>query len=855
MRISIAGKMTLAAPKPQPPNLLAVQGEVANASTQRPAGLRGLIYLPHVLTAMPLANSIAFVLPLHPIRGEVAKRRRAPAPASNRLPPSRFSRLPPPTLPVLRIREMAVPAPPRAARRLAALCFVVASCAAALAAPRAGASRPSREDLDVSLGSGGGVGVGIGIGGGGQGGGGGSSSSSPAPPSPSGPRPCDFENERLYRAYLVIQQFKESVTCDPMDITRSWSGTDLCSTYKGFFCQRPPNVSDRTIASVDFNGYMLRLPDLALFHANSNDFGGAVPALAGLQYFYELDLSNNRLAPAPFPTDVLGLTNATFIDLRFNSFYGELPVGVFCRFPRIQAIFDNNNQFSGSLPDNIGQSPVNYLSLANNRFTGEIPKSIARNAGTLLEVLFLNNSLSGCLPYELGLLEKATVIDAGTNRLTGTIPASFACLRKVEQLNLADNLLYGEVPDALCRLGFDRLRNLTLSGNYFTSLGSCCWDLIKQGRLNVDRNCIQWAPNQRSHEECAKFLQLPKSCPVSNYLPCSSKYHGSGGEPEEDDAAVEYRGRTRRNDLAGVEKGAERCASRDRETTDQAKARERAAVPRVSDVEGSNVNVAGAGGVATQAILSYEPFDGEGIECTARISQPQQSPPDAGYKHEQRTSAGRHPATVASISLCIVLPSRCHPHPSHLVAAVLCPQRETMVVAVIIPTDTVAAHSFHDAQEVTHVAAMTTSDRKISDTTPTLTTAASSRMEHHPYEVRLHSAASMSTALTSIRACVSTTGFCFIWASILYAPSLASFLFQATPSTATWETGASRRGARATTYRASLSGLRGSKRRKWSSVWIITELYRIVTVAAPQMRRTNQPPQLGQNLAWKMNYA
>ncbi|CAD6263147.1 unnamed protein product [Miscanthus lutarioriparius] len=453
---------------------------------------------------------------------------------------------------------MAGPGPSRAARSVVALfCFLVSS--AALVESRGGASsRPSRHQHG-SGGSGGvGIGIGIGIGiGGGGGGEGGSSPSSPSPPSSSQPRPCDFENERLYRAYLVIQQFRSTVTCDPMDITRSWSGTDLCGGYKGFFCERPPNVTDRTIASVDFNGYMLRadslqdfinsLPDLALFHANSNDFGGAVPALGGLQYFYELDLSNNKLAPATFPTDVLGLTNATFIDIRFNSFYGELPAGVFCRFPRVQAIFVNNNQFSGSLPDNIGQSPVNYLSLANNRFTGEIPKSIARNAGTLFEVLFLNNSLSGCLPYELGLLEKATVIDAGTNRLTGTIPASFACLRKVEQLNLADNLLYGEVPDALCRLAFSHLKNLTLSDNYFTSLGSCCWDLIKEGRLNVDRNCIQWAPNQRSHEECAKFLRKPKTCPVNNYLPCRSKSHSSS-EPADavtqEDAAAEYKYRT-----------------------------------------------------------------------------------------------------------------------------------------------------------------------------------------------------------------------------------------------------------------------------------------------------------------------
>uniref|UniRef100_A0ACD5UD38 Uncharacterized protein n=1 Tax=Avena sativa TaxID=4498 RepID=A0ACD5UD38_AVESA len=389
----------------------------------------------------------------------------------------------------------------------------------------------------------------------------------PPPPMSSEPRACEFENLRLYRAYLVIQKFRKTVTRDPKGVTDTWSGTDLCGSYKGFYCERPRNVRDRTVASVDLNGYQLHcdsvqgfvdaLPDLALFHANSNNFGGAVPNLKKLQYFYELDLSNNKLAPAPFPTDVLGLTNATFIDIRFNSFFGELPAGLFSSstFPDVEAIFLNNNQFSGDLPDNLGDSPVNYLSLANNQFTGPIPTSIGRAADTLLEVLFLNNMLSGCLPYELGLLAQATVIDAGTNQLTGTIPFSYACLRNVEQLNLADNLLYGVVPDALCRLAYDgSLANLTLSGNYFTWLGLSCWDLINEGKLNVDHNCIPWAANQRSYEECAEFFHenwwTKMTCPVSFHVPCDHHkgyYGGSSvdaGSREEAKAAEEYQYRT-----------------------------------------------------------------------------------------------------------------------------------------------------------------------------------------------------------------------------------------------------------------------------------------------------------------------
>jgi hypothetical protein len=47
--------------------------------------------------------------------------------------------------------------------------------------------------------------------------------------------------------YLVIQKFK-TVTCDPIEVTSSWTG-----------------VKDRTIASVDFNGYRSQLASLKGF--------------------------------------------------------------------------------------------------------------------------------------------------------------------------------------------------------------------------------------------------------------------------------------------------------------------------------------------------------------------------------------------------------------------------------------------------------------------------------------------------------------------------------------------------------------------------------------------------------------
>ncbi|XP_020674375.2 uncharacterized protein At4g06744-like [Dendrobium catenatum] len=300
--------------------------------------------------------------------------------------------------------------------------------------------------------------------------------------SSSRPHPCDFSNEKQFLAYKVIQRFKKTITCDPRNITQTWSGYRPC-TYRGFFFETPPGLTNTpTIASIDFNGYRLcspaltgfvdNLPDLALFHANSNNFSGTVPNLSNLPFLYELDVSNNHLS-GNFPTNVLRLSNLTFLDIRFNRFAGSVPGFIFTL--RLDYLCLNNNQFDQPLPADIGNSPVMYLTLANNGFTGPLPPSICNASNTLLEVLFLNNHLSGCLPAEIGSLKKATVFDAGYNQLTGTIPSSFACLLKIEQLNLAVNKLYGEVPDALCRLAdVGRLLNLSLSQNYFTKIGPCC---------------------------------------------------------------------------------------------------------------------------------------------------------------------------------------------------------------------------------------------------------------------------------------------------------------------------------------------------------------------------------------------
>ncbi|XP_004304027.1 PREDICTED: uncharacterized protein At4g06744-like [Fragaria vesca subsp. vesca] len=345
------------------------------------------------------------------------------------------------------------------------------------------------------------------------------------------PQLLNFADQRLSVVYPIIQSFKNIITSDPLGITKTWVGADICN-YKGFYCDIPPdNATATAIASIDFNGFQLsaptldgfidQLPDLALFHANSNNFSGILtPKIANLQYLYELDISNNNFF-GPFPTAVLTMNSLSFLDIRYNSFTGSIPPEIFKQ--TLDVLFLNNNNFMQSLPDNLGATSALYLTLANNKFTGSIPKSIGSASPTLVEALLLNNLLTGCIPYELGFLRDATVFDAGNNQLTGPLPCSLGCLDKIEQLNFADNFLYGRVPEVLCELG--NLANLSLSNNYFTGVGTACRKLIEKGVLDIRNNCIQDLADQRSAEECALFFLHPKSClhpETYSLIPCKA---------------------------------------------------------------------------------------------------------------------------------------------------------------------------------------------------------------------------------------------------------------------------------------------------------------------------------------------
>ncbi|KAC5502988.1 hypothetical protein FH972_027234 [Carpinus fangiana] len=195
---------------------------------------------------------------------------------------------------------------------------------------------------------------------------------------------CPFNLLLLRSSSKKYGSFEISLGMTPVKLLEStaaiiFKNKKLSSAITSLYVHRTPE-SRYIVAAVDFNGFQFggkdgllplsgfieMIPDITVFHANSNSFTGVIPRdISKLPYFFELDLINNKLK-GQCPMEVLGAKQLTFLDLRFNKFEGTVPPQVFLL--DVDIIFINNNNFYQNLPSNLGSTPANFIMMPKSSF-------------------------------------------------------------------------------------------------------------------------------------------------------------------------------------------------------------------------------------------------------------------------------------------------------------------------------------------------------------------------------------------------------------------------------------------------------------------------------------------------------
>ncbi|KAK9212617.1 hypothetical protein WN943_001999 [Citrus x changshan-huyou] len=237
---------------------------------------------------------------------------------------------------------------------------------------------------------------------------------------------------------------------------------------------------------------MNTLPSLVLLRLSGCRLSYFPPlSVANFSSLATLDLSNNQFQSSLEPNWIFGLHNLVSLDLRNNSFGGQIPDGVqnltslrhlylsnnhfnssvpkwFHRFSLLEQVSLNSNSLEGKVSGALGNlTSINRLYLSKNRLEGKIPRSLGRlcnlksislsGVNLSQEMSEIFDIFSGCVSDGLEILVLRNC------RIFGPLTDKLGQFRNLDTLDLSDNFISGHVPLSLGELSTLRVVDLSLN--------------------------------------------------------------------------------------------------------------------------------------------------------------------------------------------------------------------------------------------------------------------------------------------------------------------------------------------------------------------------------------------------------
>jgi len=225
------------------------------------------------------------------------------------------------------------------------------------------------------------------------------------------------------------------------------------------------------------------LNELLYLKLSNNFLRGNIPKFNSVHMF-GLFLNNNNFSGTL--EDVLGNNTGLYLlCISNNSFSGTIPSSI-GMFSNMTVLLMAENLLEGEIPIEISNmSYLEIMDLSQNKLIGSIPK-LSRFES--LKFLYLQqNNLSGSIPSELSESYSLQVLDLRENKVSGKIPNWMDKLSELRVLLLGGNNLEGDIPIQLCQL--KRIDIMDLSQNMLNaSIPSCFRNMSFGMRQYVDHH-------------------------------------------------------------------------------------------------------------------------------------------------------------------------------------------------------------------------------------------------------------------------------------------------------------------------------------------------------------------------------
>jgi Leucine-rich repeat (LRR) protein len=210
-------------------------------------------------------------------------------------------------------------------------------------------------------------------------------------------------------------------------------------------------------------------PSLEVLELGSNSFSGSIPRELGTcSKLRVLNAGYNSLS-GTLPDELFNATSLQHLSFPNNALHGVLDGANIVNLRKLITFDLGGNNFSGKIPDSIGQlKRLEKLHLNNNMMSGELPSALS-SCTNLITMDLKSNYFNGELSkVNFSTLSNIRTLDLYNNKFTGTIPESIYSCSGLLMLRLSVNHFHGELSSRIGILKY--LSFLSIGNNNITNI-------------------------------------------------------------------------------------------------------------------------------------------------------------------------------------------------------------------------------------------------------------------------------------------------------------------------------------------------------------------------------------------------